>query len=240
MKKFSWDARLRRAEQLASAYLFAAEILRFYLPLARFQKELDRHLRASCKPAANSVENSALRQPLDLPLLLPRFSPFLSVIASAAPSPLAQLSRDLLQEGSGAWSVLLADYWKTGQRSESMAENPRLFFPRAFLQPYAEFLAEHTAASVTGPAPRLCPVCGGLPQCGVLRQEGDGAKRSLLCSLCATEWDYRRIVCPACEKAGRLYRRRIQTPSPGSLRHLPRLHHHRGSHPGRLRRSRRR
>jgi hypothetical protein len=32
----------------------------------------------------------------------------------------------------------------------------------------------------------------------VLRPLGDGAKRSLVCSLCATEWEYRRIVCPAC------------------------------------------
>jgi FdhE protein len=31
-----------------------------------------------------------------------------------------------------------------------------------------------------------------------LRPLGDGAKRSLICSLCATEWEYRRIVCPAC------------------------------------------
>ena len=28
--------------------------------------------------------------------------------------------------------------------------------------------------------------------------EGDGAKRSLVCSLCCTEWEYRRIVCPSC------------------------------------------
>jgi len=27
---------------------------------------------------------------------------------------------------------------------------------------------------------------------------GDGGKRSLVCSLCATEWDFRRIVCPTC------------------------------------------
>ncbi len=33
---------------------------------------------------------------------------------------------------------------------------------------------------------------------GILRGEGEGAKRSLLCSLCATEWQYRRIVCPNC------------------------------------------
>jgi FdhE protein len=32
----------------------------------------------------------------------------------------------------------------------------------------------------------------------VLRQEGDGGKRSLLCSLCATEWGFRRVLCPNC------------------------------------------
>ena len=33
---------------------------------------------------------------------------------------------------------------------------------------------------------------------GILRQEGDGGKRSLLCAWCATEWSIGRIVCPAC------------------------------------------
>jgi FdhE protein len=32
----------------------------------------------------------------------------------------------------------------------------------------------------------------------VLRPEGDGAKRSLLCSLCSTEWMFRRVLCPNC------------------------------------------
>ena len=32
----------------------------------------------------------------------------------------------------------------------------------------------------------------------VLRGEGDGGKRWLLCSLCATEWQYRRVICPGC------------------------------------------
>jgi len=200
MKKPSWDARLRRAEQLAAAYPFAAEILRFYQPLARFQKELDAHLRASCGAAAQSPEAAALRQPLDLSVLLPRFPLFLSLIASVAPAPLAQLARELLREGSDRWVQLLSAYWAGNRHGENLAENPRFFFARAFLQPYAEFLAEHAAISAFGAAPRFCPVCGGLPQCGVLRQEGDGAKRSLLCSVCATEWDYRRIVCPACEE----------------------------------------
>ena len=32
----------------------------------------------------------------------------------------------------------------------------------------------------------------------VLRPEGDGGKRSLICSLCSTEWDLRRLLCPQC------------------------------------------
>ena len=32
----------------------------------------------------------------------------------------------------------------------------------------------------------------------MLREEGDGGKRSLICSLCATEWNFRRILCPGC------------------------------------------
>lgn len=50
-------------------------------------------------------------------------------------------------------------------------------------------------ASYTGP---LCPLCYSRPQAAVLRPEGDGAKRLLLCSFCLTEWNFRRVVCPAC------------------------------------------
>jgi len=32
----------------------------------------------------------------------------------------------------------------------------------------------------------------------VLRGEGDGAKRWLLCSLCSTEWPFLRVLCPNC------------------------------------------
>jgi FdhE protein len=32
----------------------------------------------------------------------------------------------------------------------------------------------------------------------VLRQMGDGGGRSLICSFCLAEWEFRRIVCPGC------------------------------------------
>jgi hypothetical protein len=75
------------------------------------------------------------------------------------------------------------------------------FFAQAFLQPYAEFLADH-ADLPTPPVRRpLCPYCGSPPLVGVLREQGDGAKRSLVCSFCRTEWDYLRLACTACEES---------------------------------------
>jgi formate dehydrogenase maturation protein FdhE len=37
-----------------------------------------------------------------------------------------------------------------------------------------------------------------VPLCAVLRPEGDGARRSLLCAVCLTEWEFNRIRCPDC------------------------------------------
>ncbi len=45
---------------------------------------------------------------------------------------------------------------------------------------------------------RICPICGDLPVVGVLREEGQGARRSLVCALCSTEWPSRRVFCVAC------------------------------------------
>ena len=46
--------------------------------------------------------------------------------------------------------------------------------------------------------PMRCPRCAGPPVAAVLREEGHGAKRFLLCALCLREWECLRIVCPAC------------------------------------------
>jgi hypothetical protein len=76
--------------------------------------------------------------------------------------------------------------------AEPTAEEGR-FFWRVLMQPYAErFRKPGEGAGST------CPSCGSKPVVGVLRGEGDGAKRSLICSLCALEWPYRRLICPHC------------------------------------------
>jgi FdhE protein len=65
------------------------------------------------------------------------------------------------------------------------------------LQPFYEYRASQRPVELGGEK-AACPFCGERPQVGVLRGEGDGAKRSLICSLCSTEWDFRRLLCPSC------------------------------------------
>ncbi len=43
-----------------------------------------------------------------------------------------------------------------------------------------------------------CPQCAHLPQCAVLRPEGEGRELFLVCSQCSDEWPFGRAQCPAC------------------------------------------
>src|SRR5215207_145027 len=84
-----WDLRIERANELAVAHPFAAEALRFYARIAGFQKSL----YAGLQPGSGS-----LRGGLELSVLLPRFAPYLSLIADAAPPPLARSASELNAE----------------------------------------------------------------------------------------------------------------------------------------------
>ena len=70
------------------------------------------------------------------------------------------------------------------------------FYARVLAQADAEERAR--AAPATAGVQPLCPFCGEKPVAAVLRPEGDGGKRFLLCSLCFTEWEFRRLLCPHC------------------------------------------
>ena len=64
--------------------------------------------------------------------------------------------------------------------------------------PFFEVLAEKMMETVeegTWLEP-LCPVCGHEPLMAKL--EGEEGRRILHCSLCSTEWAYRRLQCPFC------------------------------------------
>lgn len=216
-----WDRRIARARELAATYPFAREILLFYSQLAVFQKSSYlQYPAASISRSQGCNSLPAVLDEIDLGRLLLRWRPFLSLLESEAPGPLAEFAGKFKVNDVAAASGLLRAAWPTtgiiaegeglvplnGERptifardSEGCASFER-FCAYAFLQPFAEFLADH--AEIPRPEMRLsrCPYCGSPPLVGVLRPEGEGAKRSLVCIFCRTEWDYLRIGCSACNE----------------------------------------
>lgn len=149
-----WDRRIERAGELARTLPEAAELLRFYILLANFQRSVE--------------EASWPDLPLDSPelerVMQPHVERLAGLMRQSAPADVAT------DEG---------------------------FQRQVILQAYAERQARRSDVSRTSVQP-LCPFCGEKPAVAVLRPEGDGGKRSLLCSLCSTEWEFRRLLCPQC------------------------------------------
>jgi FdhE protein len=179
---FSWDRRIARAGGLAEKHPAVAELLKFYQQLARFQKDLEEKLRVLGEH--------------QLPVLLPFFPELISLVKREGSPPLAKAAQTVAQDLDEDRLALLESIWQHQVETSHLA-GEYAFFAQALLQPYAEYLAERAGVAAEG-SPSHCPFCGSRPQVAVLRPEGDGAKRSLLCSLCATEWNYLRLLCPNC------------------------------------------
>jgi FdhE protein len=194
-----YDARIRRANELLSRYPFAKEVLNFYLRLANFQKDMLAKIAVANGAAEFSTQTGALRERIDVAILLPEMRTLLSIIETHAPPPLAEFSGALKQEPASAWLTLVSRYCTEGGKETQGEDDPREeLIARIITQPFAEFLSGRTAAEPLPTAPLVCPLCDGLPVAGLLRPEGDGGKRFLLCSFCGHEWEFRRIFCAAC------------------------------------------
>lgn len=192
-----YDARIRRAGRLSAQHAFAAEFLDFYKHIAAFQKTLRAKI-AESSGAKSRVAPAELRSPLDLTVLLPPFRGFLSTIERHAPPSLGKAAHQMSLLPSDSWIASLEAYWEHGGKYDQQVGAFAQFLARAILQPYAEYRAALTPQAPMVMTVRVCPVCGARPLLGVLRPEGDGGKRFLLCSFCSQEWEFRRILCPTC------------------------------------------
>jgi Protein involved in formate dehydrogenase formation len=194
-------------------------VLAFYARLAEFQRRLyaqfapaghdfSRAATASNQRAlaAEGRDFSSFRAALDLAQLIPHFPDFLSLLQRIAPAPVAAAARGWASHSPTTWGEAFSGFWLAGtSRSprDAAAVEPK-FDPitdlicRAFLQPYAESIAANCIAPPQLSESAVCPLCSSLPLLGVLRPEGDGAKRHLVCSWCLHEWPFRRIFCPSC------------------------------------------
>jgi FdhE protein len=184
MSRVSWDKRIRRAEQLAVEYPASAEILRFYAQIARFQERIYERLK-------RQPMETLRRECLDADL-----AELISLIRRTGPAGLADKARGA-EESAFFERVLLQPYMEclTVGRPPRSARDPLV--PLHELST-ASRQADQGVGRGRGGPPHHCPACGDRPLAAVLRGEGEGGKRWLLCSLCSNEWEFRRVLCPNC------------------------------------------
>jgi formate dehydrogenase accessory protein FdhE len=198
-----YRARIRRAEYLATAHPFAAEVLTLYQKIAECQNKIYRHILRN-GGAFRSQERAQLWSGPNSDVLVSLFPEMLAMLQSDGPAPIRETARQLSAAGKELWKAQLADFWmanlgsRAGNHPEESREPLTEFILRAFAQPCAEFAEAQTLDPALTANYRMCPRCSAAPVIGVLRPEGDGGKRRLLCSFCLREWDSRRIFCAAC------------------------------------------
>ena len=172
-----WERRIVRARDLAEQHPAAAEVLGFYGEIAVFQKQV---FDATAAEQLHADPMRPFDEQLVRPAVLTLFPSLLQLVEAKGPAGLAQAARQVRQKGENEWRALLAS------APAEDANEAQQFFARVCLQPVAEYLAFN----------------GNTQLSGYSGPEGHGGKRSLVCSCCATEWDFRRIVCPNCAEEG--------------------------------------
>lgn len=200
-----YDARILRAQHLAPKHAFAAEVLRFYESLAKFQKQLFATITQRSRGAAAYTAPGELRSHAQPAFDARDFADLLSLLQRSGPAPLANAAAELARLAPDQQLVMLNRHWKgsaashdqssPGDPQENVLADAIL---QIILQPHAEYLAARMKNASADPTRLVCPHCGSLPLLGVLRPEGDGATRFLMCSFCLQEWQSRRIFCAAC------------------------------------------
>ena len=191
MQSSPWEQRIARAEELvASPGCSAADLLRFYAHVARVQQHTYEHLpEALLAPDGPALER--LMHPDNLELLRSRLMDLVFLVRERGPASLAARADEVAHRDQERLISLLLDFWKPEQDPLDR------FFARAILEAAAERMAQEFEVA-TEYEDKICPFCASEPLLGVLRPENLGAKRSLVCSLCATEWPFLRARCPVC------------------------------------------
>jgi len=185
-----WDRCIRRANELAAQDSAPKELLVFYSKLLQAQKQIYEFLRSQrgWLPSGRLTD--------DLPTLTPCFPILLHAVEESGPTLLAEEARSLSEAPTEIIEELLLTYWQSSSDAQ--------FFAKAFLQPYARWLAECGARPIDrmfDDQENRCPFCGGMPQLSFLQikeTSAESGNRDLVCATCLTHWLFRRVVCACC------------------------------------------
>jgi FdhE protein len=188
--KETWDALIQRAGHLAAKSEATKELLSFYAELLRAQKEIYESLRGR----KNWLPTGVLEE--DLTVVRTLVPGLLRVVEVHGPAALVEEARALLRIGDDKIDEMLLAQWREPIDAQ--------FFAKAFLQPYARWLAESGWRPVDRVFERhesRCPFCGGRPQVSFLQAKeasAESGNRDLICATCLTTWPFRRVVCAYC------------------------------------------
>ena len=215
-----WRIRRARAIHLLGQTPHAEEILTFYVGLTEAQESLADRVPVSDwlelvrSPEGEFPQLRVERLPLD-ELALP-FLDFLSSVAEFGTETIKDGAQALLFQDDdrrleplratfGAWGKGLGALGKAedGEDGEEKEKDEKdddfSFYARAFLEPIITSIAGAISSQPTDWTQNFCFACGGPPQVAVIRDLPDAVgNRSLVCSMCATEWRFRRLTCPHC------------------------------------------
>lgn len=192
-----WTERIARARHLASRHAYGREVLGFYAELAAVQSAL---AAAAASPDRGGED---FADAVDFERAAAAVPAFLEWLGRHGPTQLADAVPPATHLSRAHWHDRMRRR-VAGEALDPSADDPLpAFVVEAVLQPFAEAAALPFRARLhAGHSARAstCPVCGSLPSVAALREEGQGARRTLVCSLCLTEWDYLRVVCPSCSE----------------------------------------
>ena len=216
-----WARRRARVERLRGEHPHADELLAFYGDVLAVQERLyAKALGSRWLGAVEAADGEPPRVRLSRLPERPREQAFRRFVR-AVPASATELLRAVagrLSADPAAMSALL-EAALAGRPVAAVAEALDCeaaaleFFPRAFLQPIAEALATRAVGGVAAEpavaagspvsgdrgARAACPHCGDAPVAAVLRDLPETrGRRTLLCSLCLSEWTFPRTRCPAC------------------------------------------
>jgi FdhE protein len=164
-------------------------LLTFYVQLLRAQEEIYESFRSR----KDWLPSGDLET--DMTVVQATMRGLLECVARKGPQSLAEEAQELLA-ANDSLTQQLRDYWRNPSDTQ--------FFAKSILQPYARWLAE-TSTTPSGRelagGERACPFCGGAPQVSFLQSKESNAEsgnRDLLCAMCLSSWEFRRVVCANC------------------------------------------
>lgn len=176
---YTWDQKIARAQKLSQNQPTARELLELYIKIANFQKNISHDLTGTEHP--------------DIRFLVYFLPQLHTLVQSLGSVPLQDALSDL-GDDQERWSELLLKHWEQDGQTPEPAQ---AFLAYVLLQPYAQHVTSRMNVAAA-PGTAQCPACGNPPNLSLLREFNNGAKRSLQCSLCSTEWEFHRVRCPYC------------------------------------------